>query len=93
MRHICAAVVAVALIPPFTTRAPYAAPAAAAPVAGATIAQFLAPGYPTEMVAARKADRIAWTAYEHGQRNVYTAAAPDFRPCASRDFSTMTASS
>ena len=36
------------------------------------------PGYPTEMVAAQKAERIAWTAYEHGLRNVYTAAAPEF---------------
>src|SRR4029077_8846980 len=38
------------------------------------------PGYPTEVVAARNAERIAWTAYEHGLRNVYTAAAPDFAP-------------
>jgi len=45
-----------------------------------TIEQFLAPGTPTEVVAARKAERIAWTAYEHGLRNVYTAAAPDFAP-------------
>src|SRR6185369_11747763 len=45
-----------------------------------TIEQFLAPGTPTEIVAARNAERIAWTAYEHGLRNVYTAAAPDFAP-------------
>src|SRR5438445_3248805 len=45
-----------------------------------TIEQFLAPGYPTEVVSAKKADRIAWTAYEHGQRNVYTAVAPAFTP-------------
>jgi len=48
--------------------------------AGPTIEQFLAPGYPTEVVSAKKANRIAWTAYEHGQRNVYTAAAPGFSP-------------
>src|SRR5689334_19614779 len=48
--------------------------------AGPTIEQFLAPGYPTEVVSAKKANRIAWTAYEHGQRNVYTAAAPGFAP-------------
>ena len=47
---------------------------------GPTIEQFLAPGYPTELVSAKRADRVAWTAYEHGLRNVYTAAAPDFRP-------------
>ena len=45
-----------------------------------TIEQFLMPGTPTEIVAARNAERIAWTAYEHGLRNVYTAAAPDFAP-------------
>ena len=45
-----------------------------------TIAQVLSPAYPFELVAAKKADRIAWIAYERGLRNVYTAAAPDFRP-------------
>jgi len=45
-----------------------------------TIEQILGPAYPFELVSARKADRIAWIAYERGMRNVYTAAAPDFRP-------------
>ena len=45
-----------------------------------TIEQLLTPGYPTELVSAKKADRIAWIAYEHGQRNVYSAAAPAFQP-------------
>jgi dipeptidyl aminopeptidase/acylaminoacyl peptidase len=45
-----------------------------------TIEQFLMPGTPIEVVAARKAERIAWTAYEHGLRNVYTAAGPAFAP-------------
>jgi dipeptidyl-peptidase 4 len=75
VRRIVVAVLAAALIPALTTEAPRAA----AP-AGPTIDQFLAPGYPTEMVSAKKADRIAWTAYEHGERNVYTAAAPAFQP-------------
>ena len=48
--------------------------------ASPTIEQFLMPGTPTEVVAAKKAERIAWTAYEHGLRNVYTAAAPAFAP-------------
>ena len=48
--------------------------------ASPTIEQFLMPGTPTEIVAAKKAERIAWTAYEHGLRNVYTAAAPAFAP-------------
>jgi len=45
-----------------------------------TIEQFLMPGTPIEIVAAKNAERIAWTAYEHGLRNVYTAAAPEFAP-------------
>ena len=45
-----------------------------------TIDQFLAPGTPIEIVSAKKAERLAWTAYEHGLRNVYTAAGPDFAP-------------
>ncbi len=31
-----------------------------------TIEQFLAPGTPIEIASAKKVDRIAWTAYEHG---------------------------
>jgi dipeptidyl-peptidase 4 len=74
-RRITLALVVLALVPALAPQAPRAA-AGAAP----TIDQFLAPGYPTEVVSAKKADRIAWTAYEHGMRNVYTAAAPAFKP-------------
>ena len=42
----------------------------------ATVEQFLNPASPLEVTAARKADRIAWMAYDRGLRNVYTAAAP-----------------
>ena len=46
-----------------------------------TIEEFLEAGTPTEVVAAKKAERIAWTAYEQdGLRNVYTAAGPAFTP-------------
>lgn len=45
-----------------------------------TIGQFLSPGFPSELVSAKKADRIAWIVYERGMRNVYAAAAPDFKP-------------
>jgi dipeptidyl-peptidase-4 len=45
-----------------------------------TIDHFLSPAFPFELVAAKRADRLAWIAYERGQRNVYTAAAPNFRP-------------
>jgi dipeptidyl aminopeptidase/acylaminoacyl peptidase len=57
---------------------------AAAPLAAqqtkATVAQFLSPSSPLELSRARNADRVAWVAYERGMRNVYTAAAPDFKP-------------
>jgi dipeptidyl-peptidase-4 len=64
-------------------RSPYLA---AAP-GGPTIEQFLSPAYLQELVSAKKADRIAWWAYERGMRNVYTAAAPDFRPVKLTNFS------
>src|SRR5207244_1284057 len=77
MRHLSRSVIFVlglaALAVPSWSAHPAAAPAAAP-----TIEQFLSPGYPTEIVSAKKADRIAWTAYEHGRRNVYTASAPQF---------------
>jgi dipeptidyl aminopeptidase/acylaminoacyl peptidase len=45
-----------------------------------TIEQVMAPGFAYELVSANRTDRIAWIEYERGLRNVYTAAAPDFRP-------------
>lgn len=42
--------------------------------------QFLSNANPIELVAAKKADRIAWTVYDEGRRNAYTAAAPSFTP-------------
>jgi dipeptidyl-peptidase 4 len=45
-----------------------------------TIEQYLSPASPLEVTSARKADRVAWMTYDRGLRNVYTAAAPDFRP-------------
>src|SRR5215212_1636771 len=73
MRRLVAAVAltVVALSPRAVSTAGAASP---------TIDQFLMPGTPIEIVAAKTAERIAWTAYEHGRRNVYTAAAPDFAP-------------
>ena len=54
-------------------------PRAAAPPAP-TIEQFLSPAYPQDLASAKHADRIVWWTYERGERNVFTAAAPDFRP-------------
>ncbi len=42
--------------------------------------RFLSPASPLEIVAAKKADRLAWVSFEEGMRNAYTAAAPGFRP-------------
>lgn len=51
-----------------------------------TMAQFMSPAFPLELVAARSADRIAWIANDKGLRNVYTAAAPGFRPVRVTEF-------
>jgi dipeptidyl aminopeptidase/acylaminoacyl peptidase len=54
-----------------------------APVAGQskpTVEQFFSPASPLELAVAKKADRVAWTVYDRGLRNVYTAAAPAFTP-------------
>ena len=45
-----------------------------------TIKQWLAPGYPQELAAAKKVDRLAWQAYEEGKRNIFFAEAPAFTP-------------
>lgn len=45
-----------------------------------TMEDVLSPPYPWGLVSAAEADRIAWVFYERGERNVWTAAAPDFKP-------------
>ncbi len=45
-----------------------------------TMSQFMSFAFPQELVAARRANRIAWVANDKGLRNVFTAAAPDFKP-------------
>src|SRR5665213_1053099 len=44
-----------------------------------TIAQYIGTSEPLELATAQKVDRIAWIAYDRGMRNVFTAAAPDFK--------------
>lgn len=44
-----------------------------------TIAQYIGTAEPLEVASALKTDRIAWIAYDRGMRNVFTAAAPDFK--------------
>jgi dipeptidyl aminopeptidase/acylaminoacyl peptidase len=62
-----------------------ASAALAMPLAAATpevpaYKKFMSPASPQELVAARKADRLAWVDYAEGKRNAYTAAAPQFAP-------------
>ncbi len=45
-----------------------------------TLEQVLSPPYPWSLVSAKDADRIAWVFYSKGERNIWTAAAPDFKP-------------
>jgi len=64
-----------------TAAALLATPLVSAPPAGAPgYKEFLSPASPQEVVAARKADRIAWVDYAEGKRNAFTAAAPAFTP-------------
>ena len=51
-----------------------------------TIEQILSYALPSNLVSAKKADRIAWCEAERGLRNVYTAAAPSFKPVRLTDF-------
>jgi dipeptidyl aminopeptidase/acylaminoacyl peptidase len=66
--------VAVVALTPLGSAAP------AAPTGKPTVAQYLKPGLPVELVSAAAADRIAWIAYEEGKRNVFTAAGPAYAP-------------
>lgn len=59
--------------------APLAAPQAAH-AQRFTLEEVLSAPFAYDLVAAKDAERIAWLENEAGRRNVYTAAAPDFRP-------------
>jgi len=45
-----------------------------------SLEQILSYSFSYDLVSAQKADRIAWLEFNQGKRNVYTAAAPDFKP-------------
>ena len=51
-----------------------------------SIDDILSPGYPMSLVSAKDSDRIAWIEFERGMRNLYTAAAPAFRPLRLTDY-------
>jgi len=45
-----------------------------------SLAGVLSPAFPSDLVAAKGTDRLAWIMNDRGARNVWTAAAPEFRP-------------
>lgn len=57
-----------------------AAQLASAPPVVPLYQQYLSPASPQEVVAATKADKVAWVDYAEGKRNAYAAAAPTFTP-------------
>ena len=78
MRRVSATVLVAAVICLASIASPGAEQSAGKAVP--TIGQFLGAASPIELVSARRADRIAWVAYDQGKRNVYTASAPAFAP-------------
>lgn len=71
--------------PPTRAQPAQTRPAQAAPTIP-SIGPWISPASPLTLVSARKADRIAWMVYDRGLRNVYTAAAPDFKPVRATNF-------
>jgi dipeptidyl aminopeptidase/acylaminoacyl peptidase len=67
-RLYCLLAIVVLALPAHADKAPY------------DIRELLDVAYPTDLVSAARAERIAWIANEAGARNVWTASAPDFRP-------------
>ncbi len=53
-----------------------------------SIAPWMSPASPLSLVSARRADRLAFIVYDRGMRNVYSAAAPDFRARRLTNFTT-----
>ncbi len=74
------AILALTLAPPAFAEKARSNGGTAAAAGAPTIDQFISAAYPLELVSAKRAERIAWIAYDRGQRNVYTAAGPQFRP-------------
>ncbi len=92
-----AALVATILLPPITIAQRATSPstelrtrqtAAVQPREVPLYQRFLSAASPLEIVAARKVDRVAWTSFEEGKRNAYTAAAPSYTPVRLTNFTT-----
>ncbi len=84
LRNLTAAFLAVnlaLLLPPVTSAQRAARPASSQQTAQVPVYQrFLSPASPLELVAAKTVDRVAWTSFDEGKRNAYTAAGPAFTP-------------
>jgi dipeptidyl aminopeptidase/acylaminoacyl peptidase len=80
MRRTRAAFLLPIVVVAFQAALPGAVAPPAAQGGGPTYQQFLSPASPLEIAVARKVDRLAWTSYEEGKRNAFTAAAPAFTP-------------
>jgi dipeptidyl aminopeptidase/acylaminoacyl peptidase len=71
-------ILAVAPLAPTETNAQAASTAPQA--AGYTLEQVMAHAFPTNLVAARTGQRVAWLANDRGRRNVWLAEAPGWEP-------------
>jgi hypothetical protein len=80
MRHLRFLVILGAAAVLAVSALPQASQPQSAAASNPTITQFLGAASPVELVSAKRADRIAWIAYDQGKRNVYTAAPPAFTP-------------
>ncbi|HEY7498247.1 MAG TPA: prolyl oligopeptidase family serine peptidase, partial [Vicinamibacterales bacterium] len=87
MTVFAAAALAGALPPVLTAQRPIAPPIKTT-ASSPAYQRFLSPASPLELVSARKVDRIAWTSFEEGKRNAFTAAAPSFAPVRLTNFLT-----
>ncbi len=90
---VLAFAVLASVLPPVTSAQQAApSPSASAPIrttaSSPAYQRFLSPASPLELVAAKKVDRIAWTSFEEGKRNAYTAAGPAFTPVRLTNFMT-----
>jgi dipeptidyl-peptidase-4 len=92
---VLAFAVLASVLPPVTSAqqaAPSPSPSASAPIrttaSSPAYQRFLSPASPLELVAAKKVDRIAWSSFEEGKRNAYTAAGPAFTPVRLTNFMT-----
>ena len=72
IRHCSVALVALLTIPTLTR--------SVAAQGGFTVEQVLSHPFPSDMTASPVGSTIAWTVIERGQRNIYVAHGPDFRP-------------